>query len=81
MSTERTILEEAKRGSTAFETRDFYLACFLRCAGYELLNLRDEGRRKVFVFQDRATRRDDIMAFYGNATSVGPWPSPPPSRT
>ena len=35
----------------AFETRDFYLACFLRCTGYELLGLRDEGRRKVFVFQ------------------------------
>jgi Domain of unknown function (DUF5659) len=52
------------------ETRDFYLACFLRCAGYELLNLRDEGRRKVFVFQDRATRRDDVMGFYGDATSV-----------
>ncbi|HZZ24119.1 MAG TPA: DUF5659 domain-containing protein [Roseiarcus sp.] len=55
-----------------FETRDFYLACFLRCAGYELLNLREEGRRKVFVFQDRATRRADVMAFYGDATSVRP---------
>jgi hypothetical protein len=55
VSTERTILEEARRGSAAFETRDFYLACFLRCAGYELLNLRDEGRRKVFVFLDRAS--------------------------
>jgi hypothetical protein len=52
VSTERTILEEAKRGSVAFETRDFYLACFLRCVGYELLNLRDEGRRNVFVFQE-----------------------------
>jgi Domain of unknown function (DUF5659) len=55
-----------------FETRDFYLACFLRCAGYELVNLRDEGRRKVFVFRDRATRRADVMAFYGDATSVRP---------
>jgi hypothetical protein len=55
-----------------FETRDFYLACFLRCAGYELVNLRDEGRRKVFVFRDRATRRTDVMAFYGDATSVRP---------
>ena len=56
----------------AFETRDFYLACFLRCTGYELLDLRDEGRRKVFVFQDRPTRRDDVMAFYGEAGSVRP---------
>ena len=61
-----------KRGNSAFETRDFYLACFLRCSGYQLLNLRDEGRRTVFVFQDRATRRDDVMASYGDATSVRP---------
>ena len=59
-------------GQCPFETRDFYLACFLRCTGYELLNLRDEGRRKVFVFHDRPTRRDDVMAFYGDAGSVRP---------
>jgi hypothetical protein len=52
--------------------RDFYLAYFLRCTGYELVNLRDEGRRKVFVFRDRATRRADVMAFFGDATSVPP---------
>jgi Domain of unknown function (DUF5659) len=71
VSTELVILE-TMRGNAWFETRDFYLACFLRCAGYELLNLRDEGRRKVFVFQDRAARPDDVMAFYSNATSVRP---------
>ena len=54
----------------AFETRDFYLACFLRCAGYELLDLRAEGSRKVFVFQDRPTRRDDVIAFYGETGNV-----------
>ena len=57
---------------TAFETRDFYLACFLRCSGYELLDLRPEGRRKVFVFADRPTRRADVMAFYGDGTAVPP---------
>ena len=35
----------------AFETRDFYLACFLRCTGYELIDLRAEGGGKVFVFR------------------------------
>ena len=43
------MMREAKHAEDAFETRDFYLACFLRCTA--------EGRRKVFVFQDRATRR------------------------
>jgi hypothetical protein len=36
------------------------------------MNLRGEGRRKVFVFHDRASRRDDVMAFYSDATSVRP---------
>ena len=67
MSTGQAIIRQG-----AFETRDFYLACFLRCAGYELLDLRAEGRRKVFVFQDRPTRRDDVIAFYRDVTSVRP---------
>jgi hypothetical protein len=28
----------AGRRLEVFETRDFYLACFLRCTGYELLD-------------------------------------------
>jgi Domain of unknown function (DUF5659) len=63
---------EASVREDVFETRDFYLACFLRCAGYELLDLRVEGRRKVFVFQDRPKRRDDVIGFYGKASSVHP---------
>jgi Domain of unknown function (DUF5659) len=59
-------------GETEFETRDFYLACFLRCSGYELINQRDEGRRKVFLFRDRPTRRNDVMAFYGERAAVPP---------
>jgi hypothetical protein len=59
-------------GRDAFETRDFYLACFLRCIGYQLLDLRAEGRRKVFVFQDRPRRRNDVLAFYGDGAAVPP---------
>jgi hypothetical protein len=59
-------------GEIAFETRDFYLACFLRCSGYELTDLRAEGPRKIFVFRDRATRAKDVMAFYGNGVAVSP---------
>ena len=62
----------AVAGEIAFETRDFYLACYLRCTGYELLDLRAEGSRKVFVFRDRPTRRDDVMAFYGDDAAVAP---------
>ena len=72
MSTERRQIGREEREPAGFETRDFYLACFLRCLGYELQGLRAEGPRKVVIFQDRDSRRDDVMAFYGDATSVRP---------
>jgi hypothetical protein len=65
--------KQAKSGHVAlFETRDFYLACFLRCSGYELLDLRSEGPRKVFVFGDRPTRSADVLAFYRDGAAVPP---------
>ncbi len=77
MSTGQTTAKQRKvdagqRRPAAFETRDFYLACFLRCVGYELLDLRPEGRRRVFVFRDSDARRGDVMAFYGDGASVRP---------
>ncbi len=72
MSTAHATNEQQNGSYAAFETRDFYLACFLRCSGYELLGLRAEGSRKVFIFHDRESRRQDVLAFYGDATTVRP---------
>jgi len=63
---------KAAAGQPVFETRDFYLACFLRCTGYDLVDLRAEGRHKVFVIRDRPSRREDVMGFFGDAISVRP---------
>jgi hypothetical protein len=71
VSTGQARVARAREG-IAFETRDFYLACFLRCTGYELIDLRAEGRRKIFVFRDRPTRREDVLAFYGDGAAVPP---------
>ncbi len=57
---------------SVFETRDFYLACFLRCSGYDLVDLRVEGQRRVFIFKDRPQRRGDVITFYGEGGSVRP---------
>jgi hypothetical protein len=68
---------ETKRSITGarevtFETRDFYLACFLRCTGCDLLNLRAEGSRKVFIFRDRPSRCHDVLTFYSDEVAVPP---------
>ena len=65
-------VEARQRQPAAFETRDFYLACFLRCVGYKLVDLRPEGRRRVFVFRDRSERKGDVMAYYSDGASVRP---------
>ena len=77
MSTERTTASRSEHVTVAgpppaYETRDFYLACFLRCLGYALLELRAEGRRKVFVFEDRSGREADVLSFFGDRTTVPP---------
>jgi hypothetical protein len=56
----------------AFETSDFYLACYLRCIGYALDGVRRDGRRVVFSFGDKRARRMDLMAFFGNKAEVKP---------
>ena len=66
----RATEEPQSRSPATFGTRDFYLACYLRCTGYELLNLRPEGQRRVFVFKDRTTRREDVISFYGEGGIV-----------
>jgi hypothetical protein len=72
ITSKRSEIVAATRPSGVYETRDFYLACFLRFVGYELLDLRPEGRRRVFVFQDRQARHDDVMAFYSDGAAVQP---------
>jgi len=71
VSSEQANSSVVARGD-GFETRDFYLACFLRCTGYELVDLRAEGRRKVLVFRDRPSRREDVLSFYGDGATVPP---------
>src|SRR3954464_3385887 len=55
-----------------YETSDFYLACFLRCSGYELAGLRRDGRRCVFAYRDRPTRRRGLLALPGDRAGVVP---------
>lgn len=58
--------------ASVFETSDFYLACYLRCIGYTLDDVRRDGRRMIFVFQDKPGRKADMMAFFGENAEVNP---------
>ncbi len=57
---------------SSFETTDFYLACYLRCAGFRLMGIRRHGARSVFQFEDQVDRPDLTLAFFNNEGSVRP---------
>jgi len=49
-----------------YETTDLYLGCFLKASGLRLLDVRRDGRRTTFVFEDRSDRSDLIRSFYND---------------
>jgi hypothetical protein len=59
-------------GNLLFETRDFDLACLLRCLGYDLHRPARRRTAQGFVFRDRPTRRNDVLALYGQDAAVPP---------
>lgn len=68
----QTLESPEREGKSVFETTDFYLACFMRCDGFRLVDLRREGPRSVFRFEDRADRKDVMLAFFNNEGNVRP---------
>jgi hypothetical protein len=55
-----------------YQTTDFYLACYLKCIGYDLVGIASQEKRLVFKFEDQPMRREAILAFYNNNGSVTP---------
>jgi len=57
---------------SVYETTDFYLSCFLKAKGFKILDIKREGRRTTFIFEDRPDRKGLIRGFYNNEGSVNP---------
>ena len=52
------------------ETQDFYLTAYMRLKGIELVNLKDYGNRKLFVFEDGESFQNLRQQYYWNNTNV-----------
>jgi len=50
----------------SYASTDFYLSAYLKTKGLKLLNVERDGRRAIFVFEDRGDRRDLIKSFYND---------------
>ena len=53
-------------------TQDFYLTAFLRLNGVVLKDLREDGRRHLFVFDDNEQLQNLKRAYYFNQAQVDP---------
>jgi hypothetical protein len=52
--------------SNKYQTPDLNLSAFLRARGHQLLDVRREGGRGIFVFQDSDELRRDLMNWGNN---------------
>jgi len=50
-----------------YDTKNLYLACFLRVRGYKIVELERYGGKVHFVMEDRPERCDDVKAYYSGA--------------
>ena len=51
-----------------YETTDLYLGCFLKARGLKLQDVKRDGRRATFVFEDRPDRGQLVREFYNDGT-------------
>lgn len=55
-----------KNETASYETTDLYLGAFLKARGVRLLDIKRDGRRATFVFEDRPDRSAMVMGFYND---------------
>lgn len=53
----------APESARPFETSDLNLACFLRCREFSILDIRREGGKAIFVFDDTPELRGAIIEY------------------
>lgn len=53
-----------------YDTKNLYLACFLRVRGYKMVDLDRYGGKVHFVMEDKPERHDDIKSYYSGAEVV-----------
>ncbi len=51
-----------------YKTSDLYLSAFLKAKGLKLTDKRRFGERVIFIFDDRADRRELIQEYFNDGT-------------
>ena len=49
-----------------FLTSDLYLSAFLKAKGLKLIDKKTEGKKVIFIFEDREDREDLVRQFFND---------------
>lgn len=58
--------------SKVYQTSDFYLACYLKCSGCDLVDVQKHGGKVEFFFAEKPMMKSIILGFYNNEGVVPP---------
>ncbi len=62
------IVKMAVQAMNTYRTSDLYLSAFLKARGMRLKDKRNNGHKCVFIFDDRADRKELIQEFFNDGT-------------
>jgi len=49
-----------------YMTSDLYLSAFLKAKGFKLINTKRDGKKVIFIFEDKKDRNELIRKFFDN---------------
>lgn len=55
-----------------FETTDLPLVAVLRLQGFTIKDIRRDGKRAIFILEDKPKRQEIVRNFYNDAISISP---------
>ena len=64
------LIEEIKRDSNQYSTRDYYIASFLKARGFKLVATDKNGKDIYFIFEGRQEIENILPGFYNGTEKV-----------
>ena len=64
------LIEEIKRDSNQYSTRDYYIASFLKARGFKLVATNKNGRDVYFIFEGKEEIEKILPGFYNGTEKV-----------
>lgn len=69
-NTKLDLIEEIKRDSNQYPTRDYYIASFLKAKGFKLMATDKKGKDIYFIFDDKEKIEKTLPGFYNGTEKV-----------